>query len=260
MNRLGSARALEQRAAERRLDHLVARAVHHQHRRADVGDALAGVEALRDQRAQRQPAEAQRGVHIGDRRERAFDDHAGLVVNLGREVHRDGAAQRMAVDQPRPHRMALAQPLPRRARVLVRHRLRRQRLAAATEAAVVDPQHRHAQRMQAAHAKRTAQHVPACAVQVQHHRRVGALVGQPQRVQLHRLRRTGRREVDPVVLQAIGRRAVPALLGGLKDPAALLLVQCGAARAQQAGRHRGNPDSTPVSRGHGRYNSISGRA
>ena len=74
--------------------------MHHQHRRADLGDALAGVEALRDQRPQRQPAEPHRCEHIGHRREAALDHHAGLVIDFGRQVDRDRAAQRMAVDQP----------------------------------------------------------------------------------------------------------------------------------------------------------------
>jgi hypothetical protein len=46
---LGLASVVVQRAAERRLNQPILRAMHHQHRRADLGDALAGVEALRDQ-------------------------------------------------------------------------------------------------------------------------------------------------------------------------------------------------------------------
>jgi hypothetical protein len=50
------------------------------------------------------------------------------------------------------------------------------------------------------------------------------------------------------------------VLGRLEDPATLLLVERGAARPQQASRYRSGQDSTPVSSGHLRNGSISGRA
>ena len=52
--------------------------------------------------------------HVGDRREAALDDQPGLVVDLGRQVDRDRAAERMAEDVARP-RPGAARPASRQA-------------------------------------------------------------------------------------------------------------------------------------------------
>ena len=42
------------------------------------------------------------GDDVGQRSERAFDDHAGLVVDFARQPDRDRAAQRVAEEVARP--------------------------------------------------------------------------------------------------------------------------------------------------------------
>ena len=211
-------------------------------------DAVGGLEALRDQRADRQPAPLEAAEDIGDRREAAFDDQAARVVDLAGQVHRDRAAERVAEDVARALRVLRGQPVPGGARVLVGEGPRtaapwcsgrsrgsrcpapksRVRAGAACGARCrARPSVRRAGTAAPAHRARAwATHRPC--------RRTGSPLSLGA-------------EVDPHVLHALGRRqsAPPGAIAGLEDPLALLLVQRGAAGQRQRGE-QGGGQGTPA--------------
>jgi len=221
---LGRGGALVQLAAQVGVDQFVVAAVNHQQRRPHARHALGGVEALRDQRPQRQPAPPQRAEECRDRGERAFHDQPGRIIDFRRQVHGDRAAERMAVHVARRVRMMAAEPAPCGAGVFARRPFGGQGRRAAAEAAVVDAQHRKPQFVQVLHALEAALQIPAGAMQVEQDRRPGAGLCQPQAVQADRRAGLVRHELDPSValIRWLRARVVGALTVDLKDPLALL--------------------------------------
>jgi hypothetical protein len=205
-----------------------------EHRRLHALDRAGRVEALRDERAERQPAEAHAVEDVADRREGAFDDQALRIGHLARQLDRDRAAEGVTEHVAVAFAGAFFEPAPRGARVLIDGRLGRQLVGAAAESAVVDREHREAERAHLPDSEHAPFDVAARAVQVKQDRCIVVVVRVPERMQADRPAAERRCVFDPHVLHVGDGRLVAARRidtdrrrRGLEDPLALLRVEAG---------------------------------
>ena len=148
--------------------------MHHQQRRSYSGHFFKRIKALRDQRADRQPAPAHGSCHIGNRRKCALHNRAFFVRHFAGQLDSDSTAQRVAKNIARLGGVGLRYPLPGGVRVFIGHFLRRYFAGCFAKTSVVYRHYRKAQLLHALYAVGAARYVPAGTVQVQHDGCVGA--------------------------------------------------------------------------------------
>ena len=137
----GLARGVKQLASQLGFDGGVFGAMHHQQRRADFADASYGLETLCDQRFNGQPAPFEAAKYIRDRRKSALHDRAGFIIDLRRQLNRNGAAQRVPKNIAWRVSMVCGQPIPGCAGVLLGHLFGWQSFGAFAKAPVINGQH-----------------------------------------------------------------------------------------------------------------------